>query len=308
MADTEKLFLKKWRVQVRDIRTETLRCVFKVTKHLKPDPNTIELKIYNLTEDHRKSLENIPARPANKTLAALVADLTAPNMVRLEAGYEDGMSQLYLGEVRAASTSTEGPNVVSMVTSGDGEKDLQTARINVPLGPKTSIDTALNSIVNALGCGKGNLSKILGSLKLSGSAEMFPTGGVLYGSAADELDAFCKSAQLDWSIQDGKLLILDRGKALAGTAFLLSSDTGLQESPTVDSKGIVTAKTAMIPDMFPGRAVVFDAKSLKGGYRVEECVYQGDTHGREWFIEIKCQKIGDNRALFKLEKPKKAGK
>lgn len=291
MADTEKLFGRKYRVQVRDIRIETLRCVFKVTKHLKPDPNTIELKIYNLTEDHRKALENIPARPDNVTLAKLVSDLTAPNMVRLEAGYEDGMSQIYLGEVRAAHSAQEGADVVTMVTSGDGEKDVQVQRINVPLGVGTPVDTALRAIVTALGCGEGNLEKVIGSIKLSGAAEMFPAGGVLYGSAADELDAFCKAANLDWSIQEGKLLLLDRGKAQAGTALVLSSNTGLIESPTVDSKGIVTAKTLMIPDMYPGRAVVFDAKSLKGGYRVEECSYQGDTHGREWYIEIKCKII-----------------
>lgn len=290
MADTEKLFGRRWRVQIRDIRTETLRCVFRVTKHLKPDPNTIDLKIYNLTEDHRKSLENIPERPKDTKLAALVSDLTAHNVVRLEAGYEDGMSQLYLGEVRAAHSSQDGPDVITEVASGDGEKDMQVTRISVPLGPKTSRDVALRAIVKALGCGEGNMDKAIESLNVP-EGEGYAAGGVLYGSAADEMEAFCKAAQLDWSIQDGKLLLLDRGAALAGTALSLSSETGLIGSPAVDSKGIVTAKTLMIPDLFPGRAVVFDAKSLKGGYRVEECTYQGDTHGAEWYIEIKCKLI-----------------
>lgn len=291
MASSEKLFGRKYRVTIRDIQITNLRCVFKVTKHLKPDPNTIELKIYNLTEDHRRSLENVPDKPANVVLAALVSDLTANNCVRLEAGYEDGMSQLYLGEVRAAHSLQDNADMVTEVTSGDGEKDMQTRRISVPVGPKTSVDTVIQLIVKALGCGEGNLSKMLGDIKLSGGATMFPTGGVIHGSAADELDSLCKAAQLDWSIQDGKLLLLDKGKALEGTALSLSSDTGLIGSPTVDSKGIVTAKTLMIPDMFPGRAVVFDAKNLKGGYRVEECTYSGDTHGAEWYIEIKCQLI-----------------
>ena len=290
---TERLYGRRYRVQIRDIRTETLRCVFKVEKHLKPDPNTIELKVYNLTEDHRKSLENIPDRPKGVTLAKLASDLTAHNMVRLEAGYEDGMSQLYLGEVRAAYSITEGPNIATVVTAGDGEKDLSVTRVNVPLGVKTSREVALRAIVKALGCGEGNLEKAIASLnEAEGSG--YAAGGALYGSAADELDAFCKAAQLDWSIQDGKLLILDRGKALEGSALSLSSDTGLIESPKVDSKGIVTAKTLMIPDMYPGRAVVFNAKSLKGGYRVEECTYQGDTHGPNWEIEIKCALIGSN--------------
>lgn len=291
MAESEKLYGRKYLVTIRDMRVDNLRCTFRVTKNLKPEPNQLELKIYNLAPNQRRALENIPPRPADVTLARLIGDAASNNVVRLEAGYEDGTSLLYLGEVRAAHSITEGPNIVTEVTSGDGEADLQGTRIHVPLGPGTPIDQALSAIVKALGCGEGNLATMLPALKLSGKAEMFVKGSVLSGSAADELDGFCKSANLEWSIQNGKLLLLDRGKAQAGVALVMSADSGLIESPTVDSKGVVSFKTLMIPSLYPGRAVVFRSKHLSGGYRVEECVYQGDTEGKEWYIDCKAKKI-----------------
>jgi hypothetical protein len=224
----------------------------------------------------------------------LVQVLNAPrvfSIVRVDAGYEKNVSTIYLGEVRAAHSLTEGPDIVTEVTSGDGEQDIQQTRIVKPLAPGAPLPSVLAQIVEALGVGPGNLATILPKLSFSSAAQMYVGGTVLYGSAADEMDSFCRACNLEWSIQDGKLLILERGKSLAGLAFLLNSSTGMIESPTVDSKGVATAKTLMLPDMYPGRTVVFDAAHLKGAYRVEECTYAGDTHGRDWTIEIKCKKL-----------------
>lgn len=286
-----ELYDRKYRIIVRDLLVSSLRCMFKVTRSMKPEPNQAELKIYNLSPTQRQSLESLPDRPAGVTLKAVATAPRAHNVVLIDAGYVGGTSQIYLGEVRDAISVTEGTDIVTTVSTGDGEKEIQKSRIHVPVGPATPISVALSAIVKALGCGEGNLATMLPQLTLNGAAQMHVKGTVLSGSAADELDAFCRSANLEWSIQNGKLQLVNRGKALAGTALLLSSDTGLIESPTVDSNGIVTFKTLMIPDMYPGRLVVFASKNLKGGYRLMECTYQGDTHGKEWDISCKAERI-----------------
>lgn len=291
LDDPDLLFDRNYRITVRNLRVDNLRCVYRVTRHLKPDPNTCELKIYGLSEDSRRSLENIPERPKNLTLAKMLEDITAHNAVRLEVGYQKRLSQIYLGEMRAAHSVTQGTDIITELTSGDAEKDIQETRIHVPVGAGTSIDTALSAIVKALGIGEGNLATILPRLKLTGAAQMYVKGTVLSGSAADELDAFCKSANLEWSVQFGKLQILDRGKALAGLAFQVSANTGLIESPSVDSKGVASFTLLSYPDMYPGRSVVFDSKHLKGPYRVEECTYRGDTYAKEWYIDCKAKRI-----------------
>ncbi len=293
----EELLDRRCIVQVRDLLVradglgEQLRVQFKVTKTLKFEPNTIELKIFNLNAANRQSLEVIPKASPNVTLQRLVADLTANNVVRLQVGYKSGVSQIYLGEVRAAESAQAGADIVTSLTSGDGEKALQTTRISVPIGAGTGIDVALSAIVRALGCGEGNLATIKKDLAFFNLAKVYPKGGVLHGSTADHLQAFAKSANLEISIQDGNILILDRGRALKGQALVMRSDTGLVGAPTVDSTGIATWKTLMIPDMYPGRTVVFDAKFLKGPFRVDECTYMGDTHGNDWYIECKGKKV-----------------
>jgi hypothetical protein len=246
-----------------------LRFAFTVKKTLKWEPNTAEFHVWNLNRESRLFLEN-PGK--------LVA--------RLEAGYASGVSQIYLGEVRAAESATDGPDVITTISTGDGLKEIQAARINVSFGPETPVDVALRAIANTLGVGLGNVDAAATRLKSAGHAPLFAFGGTISGHVRRELTDFCNSAGLEWSIQDGQLQVLDRGRALEGQVLDLSADSGLVGSPTVDSKGVASAVTLMIPDLRPGVVVNFDARHLKGAYRVIQCEYAGDTHGQEWGIKL----------------------
>jgi hypothetical protein len=104
------------------------------------------------------------------------------------------------------------------------------------------------------------------------------------------LTALTRSAGLEWSIQDGNLQLLDRGKALAGTSLLLNSDTGLLDSPTVDNEGVLTAKMLMIPGVRCGGLVTIDAKRIKGTYRIEKATWSGDTSSTDWYVEINAKR------------------
>jgi hypothetical protein len=147
--------------------------------------------------------------------------------------------------------------------------------------------------VRELKIGEGNLETIVKQLRERGVVP-FGKGTLLFGNAARALDDFCRSADLEWSIQDGVLQILDRGKALESQAVLLSANTGLIGSPTVDHKGIVTFKALIQPDLVPGHKVAFDTRNFKvsQGYRIQECEYTGDTLGSPtspWFCEGKAK-------------------
>jgi hypothetical protein len=120
--------------------------------------------------------------------------------------------------------------------------------------------------------------------------QLFPHGTVISGSAAQELTDFCKSAQLEWSIVDGALQILNLGKALSTKAIKLSEDTGMIGSPTVDADGLLTIKMLIIPDVRPGTLLVVDAERIKGNYRVEKATWEGDTSGGPWYITAVCKR------------------
>jgi hypothetical protein len=273
-----RLFDRRWRVTIDTIELDALDIAFRVEKHLKPEPNTCDLTIYNLNKDHQAQLENL--RPKGKKATTGIP-------CRIEAGYVDpGPQLIWLGDLRTVETTKDGPDWVTHLTSGDGEKGWQNARIHVAFGPKTDITTALRAMARALGVDEGNIGKVAHRLKMAGSA-IFPAGKVYAGAAQRAVMDFARSADLDISIQDNALQVLDRGKALAGEAILISTDTGLIGSPTVDNEGIITLQAAMIPDVQCGRVVQVEAVRIKGAYKIAEAVWTGDSRGDDWGIEIR---------------------
>jgi hypothetical protein len=241
---------------------------------VKHEPNTCELRIWNLSEESRAKL-------SAKVLK-----------VAVNAGYKKtGTHQLYLGEVRSGTTKVDGADLITTVSSGDGEKAQQGTWINRPVGPGTPVVQVLETIAKEFkGIGLGNIAEVSALLSARGIATFHPTGGAISGHAVQELTDLCRSAGLQWSIQDGVLQFVDVVKPRSNFAVLLSPATGLLGSPTVDAKGEVTATCAMIPGLRPGDLVVFDSVGVKGGYRIEEVEYAGDSHGDEWGAEVKCKK------------------
>lgn len=275
------LFGREARVTVGTTQFTSLDFSFRIEKTLKPQPNTCELTIYNLREDHIAELELL----APKTGKAAITGIPC----KIEAGYKDAVSQLWLGDLRTVTTLIEGPDWVTHLESGDGEKAWQNARIHVAYGPKTDIHTALRAIARALGVGEGNLSKIVSQLKMAGSA-VFPSGKMVSGAARKDLVEIARSADLEVSIQDGALQFLDRGKALAGEAIRLAPETGMIGSPAVDNEGILTVKTLMIPDLKPGRLIVVEGRRVKGNFRAIKCEYSGDLSADDWTITTEAER------------------
>lgn len=244
---------------------------FTIERTLKPEPNTCNIVVYNLNEDSRKLLSG-----AKK--------LT----IKLEAGYQGGTSLLYLGEVRAAWTSRNGPDFLTHLESGDGEKEVQKSRINASYGAKVPMYAAVSAIVKALGVGAGNSTTISSLLASKGIANI--GGGALTGSAAQRLTDICRSAQLEWSIQHGNIQILDIGQTISKQAIQVSADTGMIESPTVDCDGVLSFSTLIIPGMNPGVLVNMNSLFVNGGYRVERCKWHGQIFGNDWQVDCEAKK------------------
>ncbi|HYQ47151.1 MAG TPA: hypothetical protein VER11_34510 [Polyangiaceae bacterium] len=276
MPTPETLFDRQCRITLDTIQFDALDAQFTVVKTLKPQPNTCELTVWNLNEEHRQQLQQMNPK---------VAQATKGIPCKIEAGYKDSVSQIWLGDLRTVETTREGPDFLTKLTSGDGERGWQNGRIHVSYGPQTAIDTAFRAIARALGVSEGNLAKTVSKLKIAGAA-IFSHGVVISGAASTHLTELARSAGLEVSIQDSALQFLDLNKAAAGTAVRLSADTGLIESPTVDQKGVLTAKTLMIAGLHCGSLVTVDSRFVKGTYRVEKCSWTGERHGDDWFCEI----------------------
>ncbi len=283
--DDQPLFGRVAEVTIDKLKLTGFDVRFDIAKSIKPQPNTCKIHVFNLNSDHRAQLEELRPKAEPGTKAA-----TKGIPTKLDAGYGNRLSQLWLGDLRTINSIREGSNWQTTLESGDGEKAWVNARLHVSYGPKTPVETALKAMIAALGVGEGNVAKVLADLQINGMGKLFSQGLVISGSVATELTAFARSADLEWSIQDGSIQFTNRGKALAGKAVKLSSTSGMIGSPTVDADGLLTVKMQMIPDVRPGTLIVMDAERIKGNYRIEKGTWSGDTVAGEWSITAVCKR------------------
>lgn len=268
MSSTE-LFQRAATLTIGAIEITALRFAFAVSASVKPQPNKATIRVWNMNPDHRSQIEGAGVLP-----------------VRLDAGYIGGTQTIFLGDLRTCPTTREGPDLITTVESGDGERAIRTSRVKVSAAKGTTVDQILRDVASAIGVAPGNLADATKKLKAAGLG-IFPAGTVLTGSAAREMTHLCKGLGLEWSVQKGALQILERGKAVAGEAILMSKKTGMIDAPTVDNKGVLSVSSLLNPEIFPGRLLVLEGDRLKGQYRIEECAFQGDTHGSEWRVDMK---------------------
>ncbi len=266
------LWGRSWRVQVGSIVTENADVTFKVERTLVGKPGTCELQIYNLTSDNRKEIASLPRG----------------TIVRIDAGYADGRSMIFRGDLRRADNQRDdgAPDWVTKATAGDGEHALRTARANRSFGRGASLQNVVAYLADAMGVGTGNVSEQLAGRVLDEAQNTFPEGATVHGMAAREMSRLLDSCGLSWSVQDGVIQVMPRGGALARSAVLLSSDSGLIGSPSVGANHIVSAKALLIPDLTPGQRVQLRSNAANGLYRIEKATTEGDVRGDDWGVTM----------------------
>lgn len=275
------------------LKFTTLDISFKIEKSLKTEPNTCELQLWNLSKESRAAIEELapPVRAGSSLVKKQPHQAITGIPVRIEAGYGDNQSLLWLGDLRTAKSQYQKPDWITRLDSGDGEKAWQNARVNVSYGPMTPVDVALRAMVRALGLGEGNLAQVAADLQLVGMGKFYTQGTVISGYVQQQLKDFCRSADLECSIQDGAVQFVDRGAALKGRAVHITPSTGMIGSPTVDVDGILHIQMQLIPDVRPGTLLVVDADRVKGSYRIEKATWTGERAGVDWKITCEAARI-----------------
>lgn len=256
---------------------------FNIEKTLEWTPNKCEIKVYNLSKSTQKKLSGAQKLSVQFS-AGYKEDATQKN-----SGAPKGITQLYFGEVTAAWTEVKGEDCYTCLESGASSTEMRTSRLNLSYGPKVPITQAVQAIAQALKIGPGNLSSLSDKLVKKGLTTL--NGSALSGNAARRLTDLCRSAGLEWSVQDGVLQILNIGESLnTEQSILISGTAGLIGSPKVDTTGLLTGDTLLIPNLRPGVLLNLDSIAFKGGYRVEKCTYTGSTWGQDWTCHFEARK------------------
>lgn len=260
------------RVTVGDVQVLGLRVAFAVRKTVRSEPNNATVSIWNLAESTRRALQE------------------GPLPLVLEAGYQDNVSQIFRGDVRYARSSKEGPDWVTTVESGDGDKKYRSAMMAKSLRT-ASFEVALKEAANALGVGLGNTAELARTGKFRKAVRELTQGVVLQGRARDVIERLTQTAGLEWSIQDGQLQFLKRGEALRGSAIVLAPDTGLIGSPELQDKGAVRVRCLLQPDLIPGKPIVLRSQNVEGQFRCRSVTLTGDTHGNDFVADLEAKPL-----------------
>ena len=271
------LFGRTLRLTVDTLVVEHLDVEFTVAKSLQPEPNKAEIRIYNLNRSHREQLEQKDSVP-----------------VELFVGYEESEvaeGMIYKGSLRRPFSVLEAPDWVTTIRTGDSEKQVRSSRVNKSFSPGATFQALLDGAAEAMGVGLGNAKEAFSKGDFAGGAKTLFGGGVLQGLAHKEMQRLLRSANLEYSIQDGELQVMEIGKALQGTAQVLSPSTGLVGSPQFGTKGELKARCLLIPDVYPGRKVRVKSDRVDGFFRVEKAEYRGATRGDEWFVDIEGKEL-----------------
>lgn len=239
-----------------------LRIQFHVHKTGDASPNKAEVTITNLAQDARRYLEH-GGRYSGAPAYAVI----------LSAGYQGDAKQILSARLELATSEHQRADWETHLSTLDGAIERRSIVISKTFGPKTSEESIIREVANAMGVTLGTLKGF--------SKKQTNHGRSLTGAAAYELDKLCASQKVRWSITDGVLHILPYGSALNPTAIVVSPATGMIGSPQKTERG-VKVESLLRGEANPGRLIRLQSAEINGDYVVEDVIHEGDTHGELW--------------------------
>lgn len=252
------------------LKIEKLRIDFDIEKDDKPKPGKAKVEIYNLNAAHRSQLEAKGLR------------------VILKAGYPGTQAQIFSGDSRYGNSEKHGPDWITKLECGDGERSFTQARVSESFGAGSSITDVIRSVGKATQLDTGNLLE-----KAQDIVRTFSDGYVAHGLASTELTRLLEPAGLNWSIQDGRIEVLDLLETItAGDVPLISKDTGMVGSPEfgtgekLKGQAFLKVKTLLQPGIRPGSKFELRSLAIRGFFKCRKVKHTGSTHGGDFYSEI----------------------
>lgn len=272
-----KLFKRKIAIFVDDLEVTDLDAQFKAEKTLYQAPSTLDLSIFNLAAETRARMQKKGAK------------------VVLLAGYEAKLETVFSGDARTIDHVRRGPDWVTRIQCGDGERAFKFALSSRSYKAGTSAKDVAIGLAKDLGAGLGNLAQQLATGNFRGGMDQFVHGYAFSGQASRGFDGVMRTLGFEWSIQDGQLQVLRPTEPTKDSIVVLSAETGLVGSPehgSPDVKGVkpsvLKVRSLLQPSIRPGRRIKVEAVNTKGLFRVEKVTHQGDTLGQDWYSDIEC--------------------
>ncbi|MCJ2025107.1 baseplate hub protein [Methylobacterium sp. J-067] len=222
-----------------------LRITFEITQKDASTPNVARIGIYNLTKS-----STAPAFYRGKT-------------VTVSAGYVSGPKYvLFKGQImQTRNLRVDVTDTVLAILATDGNEPRNYAVVNQTLSQgHTHLDrfqacfAAMKQIDPKL---------VLGFVSEAALTKTkFPRGAAMFGNIKQHMRELCMATGTSWSIQNGKVQLLDNKKALPGGAIVLNRDTGLVGLAVQTIQGI-EGQCLLNGNIVVGCAVKIDERSIQ---------------------------------------------
>lgn len=252
---TEGKLIKDLRMSFNIVKTATSK-----------DPNTCDLKIWNLNENSRAFFNE-------KDLVLL-----------LKAGYrdEEEPNLIYSGDITDNSDAKIRPDIITTIKCRDGEKAFAESVVSVSYKDNTSLKNVLQEIVKGFKDKGIGLITNLNSLNIT---EKFRNGFSFSGLNKTLLDKIASRLGLEWSVQDQKLKLYPDNKSDNSKAIELNSNSGLLMAPErikikqgKNKRNGWKLTCLLLPNAIPGNPVSVKSKELNETvFTINKVVHTGDN-------------------------------
>ncbi len=246
-----------------------LRIVFSVERSTDSEPDKCEIQITNLGSETRALVRKRPLR------------------VRLEAGYADDLSTLFVGDLIYGASRLDGVDWVTTLQVGDGMRAYRNAQVAQSFREGTTAIDALKQVAKEM-----QLALPTALLNNPELQAQFAAGITVDGQASRQMTRLLEPFGFRWTIQHGQLVILRDADIAAQPALVVDSSNGLIGSPETGTPSkenkvpTTTIKTLLNDQILPGRAIQLTSRDHTAArFKVVKTTLTGDTHGGDFMNE-----------------------
>ncbi|MDK9607117.1 phage protein [Lelliottia wanjuensis] len=282
-----KQYLRYYTLQIGDdkesVEISNLRVKFSIRHTHDKTPNKATISVYNLNPTHRNLVVN-----KQYSKVSLSVGYGTPENCRL----------LYSGQISKPRTLREGVDYITEMECDDGATDYRNAFMSVTLAAGSTHSDVLEQCIKTMKDIQPGVVGVDGSVTLS-------RGRVCYGMTRDVLTQVAGHHDADWSVQNGRLIILKADYCQPGEGTMLSQETGMINSPRVTNDGLEVS-CLLNPSIQVGGLIRIDSivDDYDGDYKVTSIESTGDSHDNEWTSKI----TAVNGKFKKAKKMKKKGR
>jgi hypothetical protein len=240
---------------------------FHASRGISGTANTASISLWNLNPEFRQAV--------GKEL----------DQVTLEAGHEGNIGVIFTGQLRDVEHRREGMDIVTTLSSGDGDKAFRNTVISrtFPAGtPVTEVVEGIYGEMEKQGVGKGEWV-------FPSSLSDYKRPYSIAGTATRELDVLGRTHGFYWNVQNGVMEIIPSDGALPGVLYLDDS-SGLISTTVTDNGVRVTA--LLDPEARPNRQMQVNSTveptiaGENGVFRISQVDFYGDNRDGAFEMSI----------------------